>query len=185
MKSMSWFTSIVLSLLTVWIVAGPLYAELPSGFSFNTPSSMTLPTLDFAETALPGSFGSFSFDTSGGFGSTLDISLLPYSPINLSSIADLLFGQEEEIDTEEFLPKETFLIIGTIDYVGLEGGFYAIEGDDGQAYDPINLPDNFKRDGLRVRVIARPQPLMGSFHMYGQIIEIVEIEQYYRPLFTW
>ena len=101
------------------------------GLASIPPSSMTLPTLDFAETALPGSFGSFSFDTSGGFGSTLDISLLPYSPINLSSIADLLFGQEEEIDTEEFLPKETFLIIGTIDYVGLEGGFYAIEGDDG------------------------------------------------------
>ena len=40
---------------------------------------------------------------------------------------------------------------GTITYINLEGGFYGIVADDGEHYVPINLPSEFKVDGLRVR----------------------------------
>ena len=40
---------------------------------------------------------------------------------------------------------------GTIQYNDFEGGFYGIVGDNGEAYDPINLPTEFEEDGLRVK----------------------------------
>ncbi len=57
----------------------------------------------------------------------------------------------------------------------LEGGFYAIHGDDGRKYDPISLSKNFRKHGLKVRITARLKQGAVSFHMYGSIIEIIAI----------
>jgi hypothetical protein len=72
-------------------------------------------------------------------------------------------------------PADVFEIVGKVTYMNLEGGFYAIEGDDGKKYDPINLPESFKKDGLKVTVTARLKKGAMSFHMYGAIIDIVSI----------
>ena len=63
---------------------------------------------------------------------------------------------------------------GTVRWISLEGGFYAIRGDDGVTYDPINLPTEFRGDPIRVRFRAEVRPLVG-IHMVGPIVEIVEI----------
>lgn len=70
---------------------------------------------------------------------------------------------------------DTFEIQGTVVYKNIEGGFFAIVGDDGSKYDPFNLPETFRKDGLRVKVTARLRKDVMSFHMYGAIIEIVNI----------
>jgi hypothetical protein len=72
-------------------------------------------------------------------------------------------------------PTDTVEIIGTLIYVNLEGGFFAIQGDDGNKYNPINLPDAFKKDGMKVKALVRPQPDAMSLHMFGLIIEIIDI----------
>jgi hypothetical protein len=64
---------------------------------------------------------------------------------------------------------------GTVVFIPLEGGFYGIVGEDGRRYDPLNLADSLQKDGLKVRVKARPVEHGASFHMWGQRIEIVEI----------
>lgn len=64
---------------------------------------------------------------------------------------------------------------GTVHWFNLEGGFYAIRGDDDVTYDPMNLADEFKKDGLRVRFRANLRNDMGGFHMVGPIVEILEI----------
>ena len=56
-----------------------------------------------------------------------------------------------------------------------EGGFYAIIDDNGQGFDPINLPERFQVNKSRVFVVARIRNDLGSFHMYGTIIEIIFI----------
>lgn len=73
------------------------------------------------------------------------------------------------------LPADSFEIVGTVTYKNIEGGFYAIDGDNGSKYDPINLPESFRKDGLRVKVTARPRIDAMSLHMYGAIIEVVNI----------
>ncbi|WP_300670683.1 hypothetical protein [Desulfoluna sp.] len=72
-------------------------------------------------------------------------------------------------------PAEILALSGTIKFVALEGGFFVIQGDDGHAYDPINLPDAFKTEGLKVEGTARQQKSAVSFHMYGTLIEIIHL----------
>ena len=66
-------------------------------------------------------------------------------------------------------------ITGTIVYQDLEGGFYGIVSADGKQYDPVNLPVQFKVDGLTVHVVADPLPAANGIHMWGELIHIIDI----------
>ncbi|MFX1378679.1 MAG: hypothetical protein ACFFA4_06260 [Promethearchaeota archaeon] len=64
--------------------------------------------------------------------------------------------------------------IGEIVYLSFEGGFFGIISDNGNAYDPINLPSEFEIVGLRVEFRGEILDLY-SFHMWGRIIKILFI----------
>ena len=66
---------------------------------------------------------------------------------------------------------------GTVRYIGLEGGFFGIIGDDGVHYDPHNLPREFAVDGLRVMFHAVEEKHVGCIHMWGRIVRIIWIEK--------
>lgn len=69
------------------------------------------------------------------------------------------------------------MITGTITYVDLSGGFWGIEGDDGQKYTPNDqLPDTFHQEGLKVKAELRPANGFGIF-MWGQQVNVIKIEQ--------
>jgi hypothetical protein len=72
---------------------------------------------------------------------------------------------------------DSFSFTGTVAWKTMESGFFAIDGDDGQGYEPINLPADFSVNGLRVQVVARERTDMASINMYGKIIEIIEISR--------
>ena len=59
----------------------------------------------------------------------------------------------------------------------LEGGFYGIVDDAGERYDPVNLGDEFKSDGLRIRFEAKILRDYVSVHMWGRLVEILEVER--------
>ena len=74
------------------------------------------------------------------------------------------------------VPGHTIIqAVGTVAYVDIEGGFYGIAGDDDTNYDPVNLEDEFRKDGLKVEFTAYPAEDMASFHMWGQLIELRSI----------
>jgi len=75
-------------------------------------------------------------------------------------------------------PRRVLEFTGTVVWVPLEGGFFAIEDDSGQTYDPINLPREFQQSGLRVRGTALLRMDMASIHMYGKLIEILTISRF-------
>lgn len=66
-------------------------------------------------------------------------------------------------------------IVGKVVHKNLEGGFFAIDGEDGKKYNPIGLPQDFQKDGLKVKVKARLMPDAMSIHMYGAIIQVLDI----------
>ena len=61
---------------------------------------------------------------------------------------------------------------GTMRYLDFEGGFYGIVADDSEHYDPINLPEEFETDGLRVRFDGKIRDDIFGIHMWGRYIEL-------------
>ena len=75
------------------------------------------------------------------------------------------------------LPAGAIRVNGTVQYFNLEGGFWAVRGDDGITYDPIaGLASAFQRENLRVTMVARIRPDMGGIHMVGPLVEVISIE---------
>lgn len=64
---------------------------------------------------------------------------------------------------------------GTVVWVDLETGFYGLVSDDGRKYEPLGLPETFKRHGLRVQVTGTEEPGMVSVNMWGTMLRVVEI----------
>jgi len=73
--------------------------------------------------------------------------------------------------------KDEQLITGTVRYIKVEGGFYGLVGDNGEHYDPVNLPKEYAKDGLRVKFQVKAMEGMVGIHMWGKIVEIVKIER--------
>ena len=61
-------------------------------------------------------------------------------------------------------------------YLRMEGGFYGIDADSGAHYRPVNLPEAFAQDGIRIRFCAQPLEGVMSFQMWGIPVEIMDIE---------
>jgi hypothetical protein len=90
-----------------------------------------------------------------------------------------LFSGDETMDPVRvgFVSRQGDQVSGTgaVEWFTIEGGFFAIRGDDGRVYDPMNLPAAFAKDGARVRFEGRIRGDMGSFHMVGEIVELKSI----------
>ncbi len=66
---------------------------------------------------------------------------------------------------------------GTVMYIELEGGFFGIIADDGNKYNPIDLPKDFQKNGLKVRFEGKLNPELFSIHQWGELIEITKINE--------
>jgi len=96
------------------------------------------------------------------------------SRIVLSALALLLLLLLQSCTTEN---EDAVKVTGTVVFLSFEGGFYGIKGDDGRNYDPTNLPQEFQKDGTRVRFEAKELPGRASVHMWGTIVELVLIQK--------
>lgn len=67
-------------------------------------------------------------------------------------------------------------ITGKIQYNDLEGGFFGLVTQSGEHYLPIDLPDEYKKDGLTVRVSGQVDPDVMTIQMWGQPLRIHSIE---------
>ena len=63
----------------------------------------------------------------------------------------------------------------TVEFVSVEGGCWRLVTDEGVGYEPVNLPESFRSDGLRVDVTLRPRTDLGSICQVGQIVDIERI----------
>jgi inhibitor of cysteine peptidase len=66
---------------------------------------------------------------------------------------------------------------GTVRFQEIEGGCWSIVATDSTVYEPLNLGEDFRQDGLAVSFVARPRPEMASICMVGQIVELVSIRR--------
>jgi hypothetical protein len=66
---------------------------------------------------------------------------------------------------------------GTVEHQDAEGGAYVIRTDDGRQYRPVELPEDFRVDGLQVEVQAKRRDDVLTKDMAGQSIELLDIRK--------
>ena len=90
----------------------------------------------------------------------------------------ILAGACKTATAPDATPPGATRVIGTVQFYTLEGGFWAVRGDDGTTYDPMNgLPKEFQQEDLRVSMTVKIRTDMGSVHMVGPVVEIIEIRK--------
>jgi len=65
---------------------------------------------------------------------------------------------------------------GTVLFNVIEGGFWGIVTDSGVRYEVANLPDEFMKDGGKVKFTGVEVKDAASIHMWGQLLDIKSIE---------
>lgn len=69
----------------------------------------------------------------------------------------------------------SFVLHGTVVQRTIEGVFFVIEAEDGTTYDPVALPEHFRKDGLRVTATVSRRDDVTTIRMAGESIEIIDI----------
>ena len=91
-------------------------------------------------------------------------------------IAAFVFASACASPTSPGVESGVINVNGTILYFSLEGGFWAVRGDDGVTYNPMHgLGTAFRRENLRVAMVARIRNDLGGIHMVGPIVEVISI----------
>jgi hypothetical protein len=75
-------------------------------------------------------------------------------------------------------PAEAIIrLTGTVHRLDLEGGVYVIRTEDGTQYRPIELPEEFRVDGLPVEAEARRRDDVMTVDMSGTTVELLDIRK--------
>ena len=64
---------------------------------------------------------------------------------------------------------------GTIQHFSFEGGFYGIVTNEGKKLLPMNLPEDFQKTGLKIRLKGRLITDMMTMNQWGSPFKIIEI----------
>ncbi|KIO35895.1 hypothetical protein DB48_14495 [Shewanella sp. cp20] len=79
-------------------------------------------------------------------------------------------------EKSESLDKAITMTQGTVRYFNLEGGFWGIVADDGRHILPQNLPEEYRKDGLRLSFKAQEVKDMMTIQQWGILSTLSDIE---------
>ena len=71
---------------------------------------------------------------------------------------------------------EVWSLNGTIRYLNIEGGCWAIDIG-GRKLQPAELPPSFRVDGLQISARVRAENDMTTYCAFGQIVTVLEIKK--------
>jgi len=67
------------------------------------------------------------------------------------------------------------VVNATVQFQTLEGGCWTLEVSQGVSYLPLNLPDQFRQDGLQVQADLVRRDDHASVCMIGPVVEVLSI----------
>ena len=76
---------------------------------------------------------------------------------------------------EPVTPPDAVIVDGTVRFIAIEGGCWAISVGAQTQYEARGLPDAFKRSGLAVRAAVREPAQWGSYCMIGPVVDVLWI----------
>jgi hypothetical protein len=90
-----------------------------------------------------------------------------------------------ESPTSPEVQNDSVRVNGTMFFSTLEGGFWALRGDDGVTYTPRNgVGQMFLRENLRVSMVGRIRRDLGGRHMVGPIVDVISLRPFGSGLST-
>ncbi|GAA0858297.1 hypothetical protein [Aliiglaciecola litoralis] len=90
---------------------------------------------------------------------------------NPEKVTDLTPAKQQQ-DTVEMIT-----VTGTIVYKELEGGFFALDSDDGKKYMPRGMDKTLLKHGMKVQVKGHVLKDMLTFQQYGEVLKVVEADE--------
>lgn len=70
---------------------------------------------------------------------------------------------------------EAVMLQGTVRYLHMEGGFWGIVADNGQHILPKNLPQEYRKDGIRLSFSAQEITGMMTIQQWGKLSNLSDI----------
>lgn len=101
--------------------------------------------------------------------------IIPAAALFLALTAGAACRQPAATIEEPVTPPDATVVDGTVTFLDVEGGCWAIKVGAQTQYEPRGLPEAFKRDGLRVRAAIRKPSQWGSFCMIGPVVDLLWI----------
>jgi len=109
--------------------------------------------------------------------STPQASTAEINPVNM----DKRESQQQQaakqgVNKPSISPKgEGMMLQGTVRYLNLEGGFWGIIADNGQKILPKNLPQEYRKDGIRLSFTAQEIIGMMTIQQWGKLSSLSDI----------
>lgn len=72
--------------------------------------------------------------------------------------------------------EDEISFVGEVRWISVEGGFFGLVAEDGKKFFPLNLPEEFKKEGLKIKVKGNIKKGIATVQMWGAPFEIHEIE---------
>ena len=83
---------------------------------------------------------------------------------------------KQGVNKPSISPKgEGIMLQGTVRYLNLEGGFWGIIADNGQKILPKNLPQEYRKDGIRLSFTALEITGMMTIQQWGKLSNLSDI----------
>lgn len=73
-------------------------------------------------------------------------------------------------------------IVAAVEFQAVEGGCWSLLAGDGTRYEPLELSEPYRVQGLEVEASVRRRTDLGTICQVGQVVEIVEIRALDRGL---
>lgn len=103
--------------------------------------------------------------------------LVPIAVLLLSACASISEKGWVELKPDSAGSGPVLHITGTVQHLDLEGGLFVIRSADGTQYNPVNLPEAFRIDGMAIEAFAKRRDDMASIGMVGPLIELLRIRK--------
>ena len=92
-------------------------------------------------------------------------------------LASLVSVACASVPVEPLESRKHAVVDAAVEFLNVEGGCWTIEVSEHVHYLPLNLPQEFRQDGLRVRAEILRRDDYGSTCMVGPVVEVLSIRR--------
>jgi hypothetical protein len=104
----------------------------------------------------------------------LEVMAMRFFVLLLASLVSLACAN---VPIEPLESSKRAVVNASVEFLSVEGGCWTIEVSEEVHYLPLNLPEEFRRDGLRIRAELLRRDDYGSTCQVGPVVEVLSIRE--------